>query len=102
MGLRSTQLNLLVAIGGHPGIRATDLSGALDLEKSSLSRNLGRLEEAGWVRSEASSDGHRLNLTRSGGQLLRRAQPRWRAAQDRAKELLGARLCRDLYAAFPN
>src|SRR3954471_24920921 len=50
-GVGIAQLNLLSAIAASGGARAVDLSRILDVEKSTLSRDLKRMEEMGWVRA---------------------------------------------------
>ncbi|ABS28249.1 transcriptional regulator, MarR family [Anaeromyxobacter sp. Fw109-5] len=94
LGLRRTQLTLLVAIA-RAGERAspTVVGQALLLEKSSVSRELGRLEALGWVRVAPSPDGRsqRLSLTAPGERILEEALPRWRKAQREARALLGDR-----------
>lgn len=90
-GLKLTQLNLLVAIATVPGIAPGELSRALALEKSSLSRAVDVLRASGWVRVASGPDGRSqaLELSSRGAELLRSTLPAWRRAQERARELLG-------------
>ncbi|WP_242359917.1 MULTISPECIES: MarR family winged helix-turn-helix transcriptional regulator [Anaeromyxobacter] len=94
LGLRRTQLTLLVAIA-RAGERATPtvVGRALQLEKSTVSRELARLQALGWVRVEPPSDGRtqRLSLTAAGARTLEAALPLWRKAQREARALLGDR-----------
>jgi len=48
-GVSAAQLNLLAAIAAGDGARPGDLTRLLDLEKSTLSRDLKRMERLGWV-----------------------------------------------------
>ena len=68
-----------------------DLGRAIDLEKSSLSRNVRLLEDAGWVRNVPSQDGRgqELSLTDDGEAKLDTAMPAWRRAQKTAVTQLG-------------
>lgn len=94
LAIRRTQLTLLVAIA-RAGDRAspTLVGRALLLEKSSVSRELGRLASLGWVRIAASPDARaqRLSLTAAGERILEEALPYWRKAQREARALLGER-----------
>jgi DNA-binding MarR family transcriptional regulator len=86
-GIGTAQLNILVAlaIAGAGGARQARIAKALGLEKSTLSRNLGRIIERGWVRTEPDPDGgERLVLTAEGRRVMMRALPAWSAAQRRA------------------
>ena len=98
-GLTSSQLNLLVAIELHDGVRPADLAHHLDLEKSTLSRNLSRMQEHGWI--EIQSDGgreQRLSLQPAGRRLLRLAYPAWTRAQEAVRERLGDSVLAALHA----
>lgn len=91
LGVRASQLNLLVAIGARKsGIRAGELSEALCLDKSTLSRNIDRLQEHGWIRArQRHGSGRRWILTARGRRLLVAAEAPWRTAQRRTRALLG-------------
>lgn len=91
-GVGIAQLNLLVAVE-RLGERATPslISRLLMLEKSSVSREVDRLVERGWMTRSASGDGRsqRLALTVQGRRLIDAALPSWEAAQARVRALLG-------------
>lgn len=91
-GLGIAQLNLLVAVE-RLGDRATpsQVSRVLILEKSSVSREVDRLVERGWMRRSTGADGRsqRLALTVQGRVLLDAVLPSWEAAQARVRALLG-------------
>jgi DNA-binding MarR family transcriptional regulator len=67
------------------------LARMLDLEKSTLSRNLRLLEAAGLVRIGSAEDGagQRVAATERGRRALVAALPAWREAQSRAVAALG-------------
>ena len=88
LGIGSAQLNLLVTIGAAGPLRAADIGDHLDIEKSTLSRTLSRLEAEGFIESE---DQH-LRLTPAGERILSNARPPWQRAQTRAARELGNRL----------
>lgn len=90
VGLTVAQFTLLAAIGSNPGVRAADLAPALDLEKSTVSRELATLTGAGLVAVEplgGRSQG--LRLSAEGAARLADALPAWEAAQAHAREALG-------------
>jgi DNA-binding MarR family transcriptional regulator len=90
-GLTVSQMALL-AVGAHFGaIRQGDVTRLLQLDDSTLSRNLDRMRANGWVELTDDPDArvHTHLLTAAGKALFDRAVPGWRAAQKRATELLG-------------
>ena len=93
LGIASAQLNLLVTIGAAGPLRASDIGERLDIEKSTLSRTLARLQAQGFI--EAEKDQH-LRLTAAGERILGDARPAWQRAQSRAARALGRRLTQAL------
>jgi len=91
-GLLVTQMNLLVAISKMESPTVADLASFLLLERSTLSRNLKRMEARGWISKIAGEDGRTLalDITEAGRALLRAAYPDWQAAQETVEDLLGA------------
>ncbi len=91
LGITGSQLTLLVAIKRHGSVSPTDLGRSLMIEKSTLSRNLGRLQSSDLVAAEPGRDNRStlLSITEEGEQLLVDALPRWRKAQKSAKQALG-------------
>ena len=89
-GLTVAQFNMLVALGLGLDLKASDLSRALDLEKSTVSRNLKRLIEHRWVRPV--DEARVLRLTAAGQRLVGRALPAWRQAQREAAVTIDADL----------
>jgi DNA-binding MarR family transcriptional regulator len=93
-GVTIAQFNVLVALGLGLDLKASDLARALDLEKSTLSRNLKRLTERRLVSSVG--DARLLELTAAGRRLIVRALPAWRQAQREAAAAIDS----DLVAAL--
>lgn len=91
LGLKSTQVTLLVFIAALGTPRPADLTGPMQIDASTLSRNLERLESLGYIRPADAQDARtkRLALTREGRVVLRKARPIWDRCQARARELLG-------------
>jgi DNA-binding MarR family transcriptional regulator len=92
VGLTISQLIVVVAID-RMGDEATPtlLAKTLLLEKSTVTRDLMRLEENGWVVRRAGKDARRvcLSLSASGERLLEKAVVPWREAQALARKMLG-------------
>jgi DNA-binding MarR family transcriptional regulator len=90
-GINVSQLNLLAAISIAEGARQVDLGRFLDVEKSTLSRDLRRMEDFGWIESTplSSGRGRAVALTPAGARLLEEAQPAWEKAQKAARSQLG-------------
>jgi DNA-binding MarR family transcriptional regulator len=95
LGVTGSQLGLLVAIELAGPTTPAAIGRLLELEKSTVSRNLARLEAAGLVSSAGG-----LRTTARGAAVIRDGHPRWRAAQEEAAAALGARHLR-LLAAVP-
>src|SRR5262249_15718434 len=85
-GVTCAQFNLLVAVE-YAGEHATpsNISRKLRLEKSTLTRDVGRMVERGWVARTARTDqrSHTLELTRTGRALFLETLPAWEKAQAR-------------------
>ena len=82
----------LLAVAAHQGvIRQSDVGAQLQMDNSTLSRNLERMRANGWVEPIAEVDArvHSHRLTPAGAALLERVAPAWHAAQEHARELLG-------------
>jgi DNA-binding MarR family transcriptional regulator len=94
LGLTLTEMNLLAAIAAQQSVQPAKLGRAMALEKSTLSRNSGRLVARGWVelRDHPDGQGVLLALTARGEQLLLQALPAWRQAQQRAQSLVAEAL----------
>jgi DNA-binding MarR family transcriptional regulator len=91
-GLTAPQLALLVAIALTRGVQPKILSPILDLEKSTLSRNLALLVKHGWIQANRSGRSQTVRLTATGASLLANAQPAWERAQRAAQRLLSREL----------
>jgi DNA-binding MarR family transcriptional regulator len=94
-GLTGSQLTLLVATQLSGKTTAAEVGRRVDLEKSTVSRNLARLATAGLVDV---SDG--LRITARGAAAIVACHPAWRDAQRRAREALHPREGR-LIAGLP-
>jgi DNA-binding MarR family transcriptional regulator len=101
-GLRGTQFSLLVALsltGGAPLLR---LAEELNLDRSTMTRNLAPLERDGLITSVPGPDRRvrLVTLTERGRRALATALPLWERAQRRVLHALGARHLRELDAVL--
>jgi DNA-binding MarR family transcriptional regulator len=91
VGLKGTQYSLLSYVIKLGPIRPVDLAEAMNVDASTLSRNLKPLVAAGWVTQEAGVDARsRLVQATDAGRAKRaEAQRRWRVAQEGLNAALG-------------
>ena len=82
---------MLVVAEDRGLIRQSEVGAELQLDDSTLSRNLERMRANGWLEEVPGDDArvHSYRLTGAGRALLQRAIPAWRGAQEEAKRLLG-------------
>jgi DNA-binding MarR family transcriptional regulator len=87
-GLRITQFTLLVAVGLSEPVPITRLADALDLDRTTLARDLKLLTEHGLVEITAGEDRRMrvVRLTSQGREAVGRAYPLWQRAQARIVE----------------
>ena len=91
LGLKVSQLNILVVTARLGLARPAEVCEILQLDASTLSRNVERMRARGWLEAVAGEDARTqpFRLTARGRRLLERAFPAWEAAQRKAGELLG-------------
>ena len=87
-GVSGAQLGVLVAVALSGEVQPKTLCTILELEKSTLSRNIGLMVGKGWIESQRSGRAQILRLTAAGSALLARALPSWRRAQGQAQRRL--------------
>lgn len=91
-GISATQLSLLAAIRQLPGRTVTDLAELRAFDRTTLTRNLDKLEAMGLIASSApgKGNGRLCELTPQGEALIMSLLPLWRQAQAEMRELLSA------------
>jgi DNA-binding MarR family transcriptional regulator len=91
LGLKVSQMNILVATAKMGTVRPAELSEILHIDVSTLSRNVERMKARGWLEVVPDQDGRAqpFRLTREGRKLLDKAVPRWSKAQAKAESILG-------------
>lgn len=91
LGITASQYTLLAQLASRDGITAVEIGHELDIEKSTLSRNLKRLLALGMIIMDppAGRRGRGLHLTPKGQVVLKDAYPVWQAAQQRTVGVMG-------------
>ena len=93
VGLRATQLSVLVAVAIDGSMSITELANFLGMDRSTLTRNLGPLAKEGLVAvgAEGWRRSRELVITKKGRERLETAVPLWEQAQEALKRKVGAR-----------
>ncbi len=89
-GVTIAQVNLLAALGKAGPCPPSKLGDVLQLERSTVSRNLNLLLNRGWIEA-VSSDAkgvREVTLARAGQAKIESVMPEWRQAQRQAAQLL--------------
>lgn len=91
LDLKVSQMNILVATAKMGIARPADMCEILNLDVSTLSRNVERMKQRGWLQVVPELDGRAqpFQLTSEGRKLLEEAIPAWQDAQEQVKQLLG-------------
>ena len=91
VGLKGTQYSLLSHVVKLGPIRPVDLAAGMNVDASTLSRNLKPLVAAGWLTLEPGEDGRSrlVHATEAGREKRAEAQRRWRVAQEGINATLG-------------
>src|SRR5437763_13052315 len=91
LGLKVSQLNILVVTAKLGLARPAQVCEILQLDTSTLSRNVKPLQAHGWLEVVPDEDARAqpFRLTPQGKRLIEKATPAWEGAQRQAAELLG-------------
>ena len=90
LDLTLNQLNTLVVLVKMNGCNAKKVGEFLQMDPSTVSRNLERMKQAGWIRFDPGEDARsfQLSVTKKGEKMLLKALPAWRKAQKEASAVL--------------
>jgi len=90
-GMTTSQMNILVVVAKYGEATPVELGDWLHMEKSTLSRNVRRLKQNGWLTIQPAETGrtHTLKLTSKGSKALQKGLPLWESAQREAQAILG-------------
>ena len=91
LGLKVSQLNILVVTARLGLAKPAQVCEILQLDASTLSRNLKPLQAHGWLEVVPDEDARAqpFRLTPQGRRLVEKAIPAWEEGQSRAAELIG-------------
>src|SRR2546421_9011736 len=91
LGLKVSQLNILIVTAKLGLARPAQTCEILQLDTSTLSRNVKPLQAHGWLEVVPDEDARTqpFRLTPQGRRLIEKAVPAWEEAQRQATELLG-------------
>jgi DNA-binding MarR family transcriptional regulator len=99
-GMRVTQYSLLVQLRRSEEVSMTELAELLDMDRTTLTRNLKALIELRWVEVKPGKDDARVRLVRitdAGIAQLRSARGPWQKAQAEVKATIGPANLIDLH-----
>jgi DNA-binding MarR family transcriptional regulator len=90
-GLKTTQYSLLSHVVHLGPLRPSDLAQAMNIDASTLTRNLKPLVAAGWLTQGEGPDARSrlIAITDAGRKKRSEAQRHWRTAQEKLNGLLG-------------
>jgi DNA-binding MarR family transcriptional regulator len=91
-GLSPSQFSLLVLIVKMNGASRAEIGRANHQERSTSTRNLQLVLDQGWAEEVMPEKGRSrpILISKAGRDILAKAAPAWRAAQVKARQLLGA------------
>jgi DNA-binding MarR family transcriptional regulator len=92
VGVRATQLSVLVAVAIDGAMSITELANFLGMDRSTLTRNLGPLSKEGLIAVgvEGWRRSRELVITKKGRDRMQAALPLWEKAQAALKHKVGA------------
>src|SRR5258708_21133999 len=104
-GLRVTQYAILALLREHGGVSVNSLARYLDLDRTTMGKNLRPLERLRYVKVTSSpTDGRSrtITLTNSGGAALKAAARLWRRAQAEFEGANGSAIAPPLRSTLAN
>lgn len=99
-GLKTTQYSLLSYVAGLGPVRPGDIAGALEMDPSTLTRNLQPMLANGWLEIGPGPDGRSRSVTVTAAGRAKRAeaQREWKRAQLALNDKLGDERVVELHA----
>jgi DNA-binding MarR family transcriptional regulator len=98
VGLRSTQLIILLAAGVHETTTMSELADIIVTDRTTLTRGLRPLVNKGYLKNITGKDKRKtgVELTDKGHQIILKSVPYWQQAQGHIVKSLGAKQWEDL------
>ena len=91
LGAKVSQLNVLTVVAKHGPVSPGEVAKRLNMEKSTLSRNVDRMRAHGWLKVSSGDSGRQqiLQVGPAGRKLIQEALPLWKKAQAETEAMLG-------------
>ncbi len=101
LGVKVSQLNVLMVVAKRGPTSPGDVARRLNMEKSTLSRNVDRMRTRGWLKVSEGGSGRKqiLELGAPGRKLIEKSLPFWKKAQAQTEALLGQRGTQSIHRA---
>ena len=101
-GLKTSQFSVLVSVANRKQARPAELTELLQMDESTLSRNVDRMCARGWLRLVEDVDrrSHLIEVTDKGQALIRKCVPAWQKAQAEVSRRLGTDTLSELRSAL--
>ncbi len=89
LGISFGQQSILLFVGKHGMVRQSQIGKSLQLERSTVTRELNGLIRKGFIAKDQDGVSPQVGVTETGKTFLNALIPKWIQAQKRTKELLG-------------
>ncbi len=101
LGVKVSQLNVLMVVAKRGPVSPGEVARVLNMEKSTLSRNVERMRTHGWLKVSEGDTANKqiLDLGPPGRKLIEKSLPLWKKAQARTEAVLGQRGARAIHRA---
>jgi DNA-binding MarR family transcriptional regulator len=101
-GLKTSQFSVLISVANREQARPAELAKHLQLDESTLSRNVERMCARGWLRIVQDGDrrSHLIEMTDKGQALICKCLPAWQKAQVEVSRRLGTDTVAQLKSAL--
>ncbi len=101
LGVKVSQLNVLIVVAKRGPISPGDVARRLNMEKSTVSRNVDRMRHRGWLKVSEGDSGRKqiLELGPTGRKLIEKSLPLWKKAQAQTEAMLGQRGAQSIHRA---
>lgn len=88
-GIKINQASILIFLLVNGDASPSEIGARLQMEKSTVSRTIDRMEKSGWIAVEVKGPGQTVKVTDLGRQLTVDCHEQWKEAQQKAFDLLG-------------
>ena len=104
LGVKVSQLNVLMVVAKRGPMSPGDVARRLNMEKSTVSRNVDRMRTHGWISVSEGDSGRKqiLEIGPAGRKLIEKSLPLWKKAQARTEAMLGQQGARSIHRAASN